>query len=154
MCTSVDDLKDFITFPIKAPDGAITRHDYTAMEFLKTVLSTQKNWVVPGTAKPNSSQVTHNVSNTITVKEHEWDDVQKFLWDNKNNFSGVSMLADFGDKQYVNAPREEVKTEADEAKWEELIANFTPVDWSEFKEDGDNTNLRGEKACSGGKCEI
>lgn len=155
MCTAIDERKELITFPIKAPEGALIRHDLNAVEFLTKVMETQKNWVLPGTAKPNhSSGLNHNVSNTITVKEHEWDEVREFLWANKKYFSGVSMLADFGDKAYANAPREEVATPSDEAKWQDLILNHKPIDWSKFNEDDDNTNLIGEKACAGGACEI
>jgi ribonucleoside-triphosphate reductase (thioredoxin) len=155
MCQSVDDRKDLITFPIKAPDAALTRKDLTALEFLKNVLMTQQNWVIPGTTRPSSSPgINHNVSNTITVKEDEWDGVKDFLWKNKKFFSGISMLADTGDKAYVNAPREEVKTEADETHWQSLIQNCKSIDWTMFSEDDDNTTLRSEKACAGGACMI
>jgi len=155
MCISVDARKDLITFPIKAPENAITRHDLTAIEFLEKVLMTQRNWVIPGTAKPNSSPgVTHNVSNTITVKQDEWDDVKEFLWRHRKFFSGVSMLPDTGDKEYVNAPREEVKTESDKTIWQNLINNSQSIDWTKFREEDDNTTLRSEKACAGGACLI
>lgn len=155
MCTAIDKRKELITFPIKAPDGAITRHDLTAVEFLQKVMSTQQNWVLPGTAKPNYSPgLNHNVSNTVVVKDHEWDEVREFIWANRKYFSGISMLPDSGDKTYANAPREEVITSGDEAKWQNLILNYKPIDWSNFKEDDDNTDLAGEKACSGGSCEI
>src|SRR5690606_1617786 len=114
-----------------------------------------KNWVLPGTARPNSSPgVNHNVSNTITVKDHEWDEVSNFLWENQEFFSGVSMLGDFGDKAYENAPREEVVNEADEALWRHLIENYKPVDWTEFKEATDNTSLLQEVSCAGGACDL
>lgn len=155
MCTAINDRKEMITFTIKAPDGALVRHDLTAIQFLKHVLSTQKNWVMSGTARPNSSpKLTHNVSNTITVKQHEWKEVAEFLWENKQYFSGVSLLSDFGDKIYANAPREEVKTEADEAKWQQIISQYKEVKWVDVKEEFDNTNLQGEAACAGGSCDL
>jgi ribonucleoside-diphosphate reductase alpha chain len=114
-----------------------------------------KNWVIPGTAKPNSSPgVNHNVSNTITVKENEWDGVMEFIWKNRQYFSGVSLLADIGDKVYANAPREEVKTDTDEANWSNLIFNYKHIDWTQFIEDDDNTTLAIEKACAGGACNL
>jgi len=155
MCITVNKNKDLLMFPVKAPDGALIRSDFTAVEFLERVMSTQKNWVSPGTAKPDSSPgVTHNVSNTISVKEDEWDDVKEFLWKNKKYFSGVSMLAFTGDKEYENAPFEEISTDADEAKWKELISNYTKINWEDFHEEEDNTDLSGEAACAGGTCQI
>lgn len=155
MCTAVNQYKEFITFPVKAPDNALTRKDLTAEGFLNKVLSTMKNWVIPGTAKPNSSPgVNHNVSNTITVRSDEWDDVREFLWKHRRHFNGVSLLADIGDKTYADAPNEEVKTESDEAKWLFLVNDFKPIDWAEFKEEEDSTQLAGEKACAGGACSL
>ena len=115
MCMSVDPRKDMITFPICAPDGAIVRRDLSAIQLLEKVMSTQQNWVLPGTANPDSSPgVNHNVSNTITVKANEWDEVREFIWKNRQYFSGLTLLADVGDKAYANAPFEEVITESDE----------------------------------------
>ncbi len=155
MCQSVDPRKDLITFPIKAPDSALTRRDLTASEFLKAVLTTQQNWVMPGTTRPSSSPgVNHNVSNTITVKENEWEIVREFIWKHRSYFSGISMLADIGDKAYTNAPREEVRTESDETRWQDLIYHAKQIDWSDFNEDDDNTTHRSEKACAGGACQL
>ena len=155
MCTSINDRKDLITFPVKAMDSAITRHDLTAIQFLENVLSTQQNWVVPGTTRPHSSPgVSHNVSNTITVKANEWDDVREFLWAHRKFFGGVSMIADTSDKAYANAPNEEVKTELDQSRWLDLIKHCRSIDWEKFKEADDNTTLISEKACAGGACSI
>ena len=154
MCVSVSDTKSFIIIPTEAPAGAITRHDLTAIQFLETVLNTQKNWVMSGTIRPNSSPgAVHNVSNTITVKKHEWDEVAEFMWANREFFSGVSMLGDYGDKAYLNAPRESVVGSADEAKWCALLRDYKPVDWTEFREGVDVTNLGNEVACgANGAC--
>lgn len=154
MCTSLDDRKDIITFPVKAPDDALTRRDVGAVQFLDKILSSMKNWVLPGTAKPHSSPCSHNISNTINIKDDEWDDVREFIWKNRKYLNGIAMLSDRGDKTYANAPREEVTTAADEAKWQDLINNYKPIDWTTFSEAEDNTALSAEKACAGGACQI
>lgn len=155
MCTKISSTKDIITFPVVAPDGAITRHDLNAVEFLEKVKMVMENWVLPGTAKPNSSPgVNHNVSNTVTVKANEWDAVAEFIWKNRKFFTGLSMLSDFGDKEFDNAPREEVINEKDEAIWNNLVSNYKVIDWTQFREDDDNTTLSGEVACAGGACQL
>ena len=155
MCTAINQTKEIITFPVQAHDGAIIRDDLSAIQFLEKVLLTMQNWVLPGTARPNSSPgANHNVSNTITVRENEWDDVAEFLWKHRKFFTGVAMLADTGDKQFENAPREAVINEKDEAIWNHLINNYKPIDWSTFLEPDDNTTLSGEVACAGGACEL
>jgi len=153
MCVSISPVKDLIVIPVQAPNGALVRREMSAIDLLNHVLTTQSNWVAAGTAKPNSSVgLTHNVSNTITVKPDEWDEVAKFIWNHRNKLGGITLLSDIGDKEYANAPREEVTTEADELKWYSLIENYKPVDWSQFKESEDRTTLRGEVACGGGAC--
>lgn len=149
------DNDEIITFCIQVPESAILKKDIGAIDFLKMVRETYKNWVVPGTADPSSSPgLTHNVSNTVTIKADEWDDVSKFIFENKSCFSGISMLADFGDKLYNQAPMERVETDQDMEKWQKLIANYQYVDWSQFKEIEDYTERRLSVACAGGKCSL
>jgi ribonucleoside-diphosphate reductase alpha chain len=54
------------------------------------------------------STVRHNVSNTVTVKANEWDDVTQYLYDNRKYFTGVSLIGETGDKDYFQAPNIEV----------------------------------------------
>jgi ribonucleoside-diphosphate reductase alpha chain len=119
------------------------------------VRSTQQNWVIPGTANETFSPgLNHNVSNTVTVKPDEWDKVAEYLWDNRDFFTGVSLLPSSGDKDYAFAPNEEVITPADEARWNAILEGYTPVDYSNLVEEGDSTNLTSEAACAGGYCSI
>lgn len=144
-----------IEFPISAPEGAAILDDFGAVEFLNTVKSTQENWVKPGTADPSRSPgACHNVSNTVVVRPDEWDDVSDYVWNNKEDFSGISFLPHTGDKDYAFAPREVISTAADEEKWNQLLKYYTRVDYRLMLEEDDGTNLTGELACAGGKCEI
>jgi ribonucleoside-diphosphate reductase alpha chain len=146
---------DIITFCVQVPETAILKKDLSAVEFLKIVKKTYENWVIPGTANPDSSPgLRHNVSNTVTIKADEWDEVARYIYDNRDCFSGISMLADFGDKAYMQAPMERVESDEDVVKWNELVASYQPVDWSLFVENDDYTERRLSVACAGGACSI
>ena len=88
------------------------------------------------------------------MRDDEWDDVADYIWDNRADFTGISMLSATGDKIYQQAPHEEVITAQDETLWNELISKFQPVDFTLMKEEDDETNLQGEIACAGGACEL
>lgn len=153
MCVRKPDGKFVIEFPVEAPAGATIKADLSAIQFLDMVKSTQQNWVVPGTNEVNDSPgLTHNVSNTVTVKPDEWDKVADYLWENRNFFTGVSLLASTGDKDYAFPPMEEIQTEADEARWNAILEKYTPVEYTTLVEAKDNTDLAGEVACAGGVC--
>jgi ribonucleoside-diphosphate reductase alpha chain len=155
MCVKKPDGKWVIEFPVEAPEGAIIKDDIRALEFLEMVRSTQQNWVVPGTARSEDSPgLHHNVSNTVVVHPHEWDEVADYIWENRQDFTGVSLLASTGDKDYAFAPNEAITTEEDEKRWAELTSNYTPVLYLEVHEAEDNTSLRAEAACAGGVCAI
>lgn len=103
---SANDTDDVVSFAIEAKAGAITKRKVNAVELLDNVVSTQQNWVIPGTNKdlcqiPN---ITHNVSNTINVEPDEWDAVSDFIFNNREYLCGVSLLSATGDKDYAQAP--------------------------------------------------
>ncbi len=149
------DEDEMITFCIEAPQDAITRDKLSAVDFLKNVISTQQNWVVPGTARPDLHPgLHHNVSNTCTVKPDEWEQVGEFIWQNRKLLTGVTLLPYDGDKKYPQAPHEDVTTEEDEVLWNALCEAYKPVDYATLSEAGDATNHRQEAACAGGKCDL
>ena len=123
---SAMDTDEVIYFPIEVPDGAKTKNQVPALELLKLVRSTQKHWVMPGKRPERCTMpwLTHNVSNTITINPEEWDDVEKFVFDNNQHFAGISFVPDSADKDYVQAPncavytpRQIVKEYGDAALW-------------------------------------
>jgi len=149
------DGKWVIEFPVEAPAGATVKEDLGAIQFLNMVKSTQQNWVLPGTADDSASPgLTHNVSNTVTVKPEEWEEVADYLWTNREFFTGVALLASTGDKDFAFAPNEAILTPADEHRWNDILAGYKPVDYTSLIEEGDATDLTGEIACAGGVCAI
>jgi ribonucleoside-diphosphate reductase alpha chain len=155
MCVRKPDGKYVIEFPVEAPPGATIKDDITAIPFLDMVKSTQENWVLAGTADSQYSPgLSHNVSNTVTVRPEEWDKVADYLWENREFFTGVSLLASTGDKDYAFAPNEAVVTPVDEARWNAILEDYQPVDYTTMLEDTDDTDLKSEVACAGGACSI
>ena len=95
-----------ITFCIEVPAEARTKNEIGAVELLKHVKLTQENWVSFGKRLERCAApwLRHNVSNTITVRESEWDDVAHFIYDHRDSFAGVSLLPEGGDLDYPQAP--------------------------------------------------
>jgi ribonucleoside-diphosphate reductase alpha chain len=123
---SANNTDEVIKFPIEVPDGAKTKNQLPAVDMLEVVKDAQKNWVNAGKNKNLCTQdyLSHNVSNTVTVKPDEWDAVTKYIYDNRKYFAGISLIPQSGDKDYPQAPfttvytsREIVKEYGDAALW-------------------------------------
>jgi ribonucleoside-diphosphate reductase alpha chain len=134
-----------ISIPQKAPEGAITRNE-SALELLNRVKKVHTEWIKPGHRK---GQNTNNVSATITVKPDEWADVGKWMWDNRRFYNGLSILP-FSEHTYKQAPFEDCSKE----QYEEMLKSLVYVDLDQVLEEQDETDLQGEIACAGGKCDI
>jgi ribonucleoside-triphosphate reductase (thioredoxin) len=95
-----------ITFCVEVPEEARTRNEMPALELLRLVELTQANWVAAGRRSERCVRtwLTHNVSNTITVKPDEWDTVADLLYERRAMFAGVSLLPWGGDLDYPQAP--------------------------------------------------
>ena len=104
-----------IAFCIEASQEAIVKRDLTATDLLEHVKLTKKNWIDNGRRLDRCAQpwLSHNVSNTITVKDGEWDGVADFIYDNREAFAGISLLPDGGDLDYPQAPFCEVLSAED-----------------------------------------
>ncbi len=95
-----------ISFCCEVPDSAKIKSDLSAIDFLEHVKLTQNNWVYYGKNENLCTQpwLSHNVSNTINVRAHEWDDVGNYIFNNQESFTAVSLLGMTGDKDYPQAP--------------------------------------------------
>lgn len=144
---------DVITFPVESPPTAILKDEVGAVRFLDMVKTVQENWVIPGTSHAlYSPGLYHNVSNTVTVKAKEWEEVATTVWENRSRFTGIALLQSMGDKAYVQAPMEAVTTSADIQRWNQLEPHIVP--WASMTELTDETKVQEVVACAGGQCEL
>lgn len=152
---SANNTDDVITFCVEAPKGAITKDDISALEFLEIVKETQKNWVIPGTALPDATVgLTHNVSNTCVVQDDEWDEVADFVYDNREFFTGISLLSSSGETTYQQAPHQTVKSVDDESQWANFLEQYAKIDYTALSEIDDNTIHKEVIACGANGCEL
>lgn len=93
-----------ITFPIETSEKCIFKDDLVGINQLKLVKLTQQNWVDEGTTVERCAvpYLRHNVSNTIQVDN--WDEIETYIFKNKQYFAGISLLSSSGDKDYAQAP--------------------------------------------------
>jgi ribonucleoside-diphosphate reductase alpha chain len=103
---SANNTDKVISFCIEVPPGAKTKNDMGAIELLEHVKLTQQNWVKYGKNEDLCVKpwLNHNVSNTITVKDNEWEAVTEYIYENRESFAGISLLSISGDKDYQQAP--------------------------------------------------
>lgn len=126
------------SFPMKAPEGAVTRTEKTALEQLELWLIYQRHWCE------------HKPSVTITVKDEEWPEVGSWVWKHFDEISGVSFLP-HTNHTYQQAPYQDLTKE----EYESMLDVFpTDIDWKDFIELEDNTEGSQTLACVGGSCEI
>lgn len=129
-----------ISVPQKAPIGAVTRQE-TALDLLGRVSKVWKEWVKPGHRKGENK---NNVSVTVTIKPNEWEEVGEWMFENRDNFTALSVLP-HSEHSYMQAPFEDITQE----KYEELISHLHNIDLSQVVELNDATDLSGEVACGG-----
>ena len=139
-CVFKGDTTTVFSFPMKSPNGAITRNDMTAIEQLEMWLIYQRHWCE------------HKPSVTISVRDSEWMAVGAFVYEHFDEMSGVSFLP-HTDHSYQQAPYQE----CGKSDYEMLLSIMPKkIDWSKLSdyEQEDNTVSMQTMACSGDVCEI
>lgn len=139
-CVMKPDSTTVFSFPVKAPEGCVTRTEMTAIEQLEMWLIYQRHWCE------------HKPSVTITVKEEEWMGVGSFVYNYFDEMSGVSFLP-HSDHTYRQAPYQDCTKE----EYAELEAKMPKViDWSLLAQYESEDNTKGSQtlACAADGCEI
>ncbi len=131
-----------ISFPMSAPDGAVTRDQVTAISALEVWMLYQREWCE------------HKPSITVSVGDDEWMEVGAWVFKNFDDISGTSFLPR-SDHIYQQAPYQDL-TEKEYTDW--IAANPQPqVDWTDLTdfEKTDNTVGAQTLACTAaGSCEL
>jgi ribonucleoside-triphosphate reductase (thioredoxin) len=128
------------SFPVKSPQGAITRNDMTAIEQLNLWLTYQRHWCEQ---KP---------SVTISVRDGEWMEVGAWVWKHFDEVSGISFLP-HSDHSYKQAPYQECSKGDYDALLDIMPDVIDWVDLALYEQD-DTTKGSQTMACSSGVCEI
>jgi len=134
-----------IGIPQKAPEGSILRNE-SPIQLLERVKKVHMEWIKPGHRNGSNS---HNVSATISIREHEWPAVGEWMWTEREHYNGLSVLP-YDNGSYVQAPF----TDCTKEEYEKLMETLKDVDLSNIVEMDDDTNLSGEIACGAAGCEI
>jgi ribonucleoside-diphosphate reductase alpha chain len=144
-CVFKPHLEGVMSFPQKAPTTAIVRTE-SYKDLLERVRRWNLEWVANG---HNSGNNKHNVSCTISLKDDEWQECGEWMWENKDNYTGISVLP-YNGGTYQQAPFEDCTEE----KFYELYKYLEEIDLTQVLEHDDNTELKEQAACAGGACEV
>lgn len=138
-------LEAVMSFPQKAPEGALLRTE-SYKDLLERVKRFNLEWVAEG---HNYGDNQHNVSCTISLKEDEWEDCGQWMWENRADYTGISVLP-YDGGTYIQAPFEDCTEET----FNEMFKHLAEIDLSQVVEIDDNTEAKDNIACAGGKCEV
>ena len=129
-----------VEFPIKSPDGSVTRHDLFAIDQLNY-------WI-----RVKMDYTEHNPSMTCYADEDDWLSIANWVWDNWDMVGGIAFLPKEDNRHvYELAPYEEI----DEHEYANRIRDWPRVDFSILSklEQEDNTTGAQELACMAG-CDL
>jgi len=134
------DATTVFTFPQKAPEGAVTRDQVSALQHLEIWKAYKTHWTE------------HNPSVTINVKEEEWIEVANWVYQNWEYIGGISFLP-FSEHTYKQAPYQDC-TETDYKQW--LSEMPKKIDWMDLQayEFEDTTSGTQTLSCTASNCEI
>jgi len=107
-----------VSFPVETNPDSLFKEDLLGVNLLEKVKLVQKHWVEASTNHELCviPSARHNVSNTINVDD--WEEVENYIYDNREWFAGISLLSSAGDKDYNQAPFTSVLT------GEEIITKY------------------------------
>jgi adenosylcobalamin-dependent ribonucleoside-triphosphate reductase len=127
-----------IEFPVKSPKGR-TKYDVSAIEQLEIYKMFMENYV------------THNASNTISVKPDEWDGVVQWIYDNWDSVIGVTFIS-LDNTFYKLLPYESIDKEEYDRRASEMKP-FLPSLLSKYEVEELELDI-GDEKCDSGSCPV
>jgi adenosylcobalamin-dependent ribonucleoside-triphosphate reductase len=127
-----------VEFPVKAPAGKL-KGDVTAIEQLEIYKMFMECYV------------DHNCSITVHVRDHEWEEVEQWVWENWNDIVALSFLS-YEDNFYDLLPFEEISEEEYNRRVKEMKP-FIPSLISNYEREEVEYDI-GSEGCEGGICPI
>lgn len=125
-----------ISFPMKAPEGAICAKDVTAVQQMEWAMWMQRNW------SDNS------VSVTVYYKKEELPEIQAWLTQNYDKHIKTISFLLHKDHGFAQAPYEEIS----EDRYRELSKKVVPI--TSLSQDDGSHELHSNLECSKGTCPV
>lgn len=126
-------------FPVQAPEGK-TKYDVGAVEQLEMYKMFMDNYVQ------------HNASNTIHVREHEWQDVEDWVYENWDSMVGVTFLS-LDDSFYPLMPYEAI-TKEQYLEMKAKTPKFNPAVLTKYENFDEDEEVELDADCDSGACPV
>jgi hypothetical protein len=110
---------DYVVFvPVENPKQGLFKKDMKGIKHLELIKLVQQHWVNAGTNPELCvySPVNHNTSCTVIIDDKNV--IIEYIWENKDFFTAVSFISDYGDKDFNQAPFTSV------LNLEEIVAEY------------------------------
>ena len=127
-----------VEFPVKAPEGK-TKYDVSAIEQLENYKMFMENYV------------DHNCSITVHVRDHEWEEVEEWVWNNWDDVVALTFLS-LDDNFYKLLPYEAIDEEEYNRRISEM-KDFVPSLISKYEKQELEVEIL-EDECESGICPI
>lgn len=127
-----------VEFPVKAPDGKL-KGDVSAIEQLEIYKMFMTHYV------------DHNCSITVHVRDHEWEEVEQWVWENWEETVALSFLS-YEDNFYELLPFEEIGEEEYNSRVA-AMKPFIPSLISKYEKEEAEYDI-GSDGCESGVCPV
>ncbi len=127
-----------VEFPVKVPEGK-TKGDVSAIEQLEIYKMFMEYYT------------DHNCSITVHVREHEWDEVEQWVWDHWDDIVALTFLS-FDDNFYELLPFETIEKKEYEKRVVEMKP-FIPSLISKYEREEVEHDV-GNDGCESGVCPV
>lgn len=96
---------DYAVFvPIENKGNTLFKNELQGIKHLEKIRLVKKHWVNAGTVPERGivPSSTHNVSNTVIIDDQ--DAITSYIYENQDDFTAVSFISLYGDKDYNQTP--------------------------------------------------